>query len=442
VKKNAVFILTLACFLAMSLPLGAQSGLGPRHGAPIRALGPAPTGTGTQQAKGISQYPSNTSTGYRGIVAADVNITNDATNTEEFVGDFGTLGLWVMEGFSAGYDSVWNQITGVNPETIMSVKFLGNGSEAIIGDFGAIGLWKWTYNGYPGNWVQLSGQNPDGLFATDDDGDGFQELQADFGSLGVWRYDDNNGGVGGWTQFSGLNPAGGLRMATTPPASAQGAWSFPTAGLWRLWWTGSPQYLQLTGTPLAGNDDVSGKFLGGTGEDLIGDFGALGLWLLENNTASGWHQIIPQQTAFACSAKFGGNANDQLVFVYNATPGLNVWSYGTFPGTVTNLNIFSPDSDGAVEPFDPNVATEVAVDEELAVDMGAEGLWLYDSTTSGWVQLNTDNPVFMVRGNFWTDAGNTSLIVNFGAQGLWLYDGANNFWWWLSPFSPDSNYGF
>jgi hypothetical protein len=441
-KKNALFILAVVGLLTISLSLGAQQGLRRGIGSPVKALGPGPKGTGVQPANSISQYPTSTTLGYRGVVAADVNIANDAMNIDEFVCDFGALGVWVMEGYSSGYDNSWNLITGVNPEWIMSVKFLNDGSEAIIGDFGALGLWKWTYNGYPGNWVQLSGVNPDAGFAVDDDGDGLQELQVDFGSLGIWRYDDNGGGAATWNQYSGLNPTSGTRMATVPPASDQGAWSFSSAGFWRLWWSGGPNYAQLTGVPIAGNDDDSGKFLGGSGEDLVLDFGALGLWLLKNDTAADWHQIIPQQTAFARTVKFAGSADDMLLFVYQSTPGLNVWNYSNFPGTITNIQTVSPDSDGAVEPFDPDVATSTDTDDELAVDMGTEGLWLFDSATSGWAQLNVNNPVFMVRGNFWTDAMNTTLIVNFGTEGLWLYDGAYDVWWPISPFSPDSNYGF
>jgi hypothetical protein len=173
------------------------------------------------------------------------------------------------------------------------------------------------------------------------------------------------------------------------------------------------------------------------------DFGALGLWLLRNNTPAEWHQIVPQQTAFAIKAKLAGHSNDQLVFVYQGTPGLNIWGYTTsFPGTVTNVQTLSPDTDGAVEAFNPDGATGTATDEELAVDMGVDGLWLFDPATAGWAQLNLGDPVFMVKANFWTDPAKTVLIVNLGAQGLWLYDGAFDYWWPISPAGPDSNYGF
>ena len=440
-KTKAVLGLTLICLVAFSLSLGAQTGVRRGSGSPVKALGPAPKAAGVQQTTMISPYPSGTTLGYRGVVAADVNTANDAANIDEVIVDFGAVGLWVMEGIGASYDSTWNLISGVNPGWIISAKFVSGGGEAVLGDFGSLGLWKWTYNGYPGTWVQLSGVNPDAGFALDDDGDGLQELQVDFGSLGVWRYDDNNGGAATWNQYSGLNPTIGARMATVPPASDQGVFSFPSVGTWRLWWSGGPQYAQLTGTSIAGNDDASAKFLGGAGEDLVLDFGTLGLWLLTNNTSQ-WNQIVTQQTAFVDKVKFGGSTNDQLLVVYNATPGLNVWNYNGFPGTVTNIDASSPDADGVCEPFDPNGATETPVDEEVAVDYGTEGLWIFDSTTSGWVKINVENPDFMVRANFWSDPTNTSLIVDFGSKGLWLYDGAFDFWWSLSAYSPDSSYGF
>jgi len=183
--------------------------------------------------------------------------------------------------------------------------------------------------------------------------------------------------------------------------------------------------------------------LGAAAEDLVLDFGGLGLWLLKNDTLAEWHQIISQETAFACKARLAGSANDQLIFVYASAPGLYVWSYSSFPGTITTIDTATPDSDGAVEPFDPDGAYDPTdTEEELAIDMGSNGLWLYDSSTAGWALLNADNPLFMVRGDFWTDSAKTTLIVNFGAQGLWLYDGSFDNWWQLSSFAPDGNYGF
>lgn len=437
-KKYVLLSTALVCLVALPLALGAQQR---GYGSPVKALGLGPGALGIQQKDAVVQYPSSSTLGYRGVVAADVNTTNDATNKNELVVDFGTIGLWVMEGFSAAYDNTWNMITSVNPDWIISAHLATAGGDAILGDFGTLGLWKWTYNtGYPGSWVQLSGVNPDAGFATDDDGDGLQELQVDFGTLGVWRYDDNNGGTFSWNQYSGLNPTIGVRSAIQPPASDQGVWSFGAVGAWRLNWTTGPQYAQLTGTAVAGNDDASGKFTGGAGEDLVLDFGTLGLWL--SGAVGTWNQIVSQQTSFVDKVKFEGSANDQLVVVYKNTPGLNLWSYSNFPGTVTQLDPTSPDADGAIEPFDPDAVTEGTIDDELACDYGAQGLWVYDSGTQGWIQINLDNPIFMVAANFWADPANTTLVVNFGANGLWLYDGAYDYWWPISAYAPDSSYGF
>src|SRR4030067_2690483 len=267
-KKGPLYLIILICPFALSLYLGGQEHQGQRgHGAPIKASGPAPNAAAVLQDKGPSQYPTNTSLGYRGVVTANVNKQNDTTNIDEIVCDFGALGIWVMEGISVNYAGNWNMISGANSDTIMSARFASDGNEAILGDFGSLGLWKWTYAGYPGNWVQLTGVNGGSAFATDDDGDGLDEIQVDCGGIGVWRFDDNNGGAGTWNQYSGLDPVHGLRMATF--YFAQGAQSFSSAGVWRLWWSGGPQSAQLTGLPIAGNDNVSVNFLRAAADTLI-----------------------------------------------------------------------------------------------------------------------------------------------------------------------------
>jgi len=443
-RKKALLLPVVIGILALSLTAGTQPGTRRGVGAPIRALGPAPKGPVVDQSQARVQAPTNTSLGYRGVVAADFNASNDATNRDELAVDFGPQGLWIMEGYSPDYDNAWNMISGINPEAMLSARFVAGTGEALIGDFGALGLWKWTRGaGYPGTWTQLSGANPDGGFAVDDDGDGLHELQFDFGTLGLWRYDDNGGGAGMWDQYSSLNPALGYRVATVTTASEQGVWSFAAVGTWKFSWSAGPRYAQLTGTPLGGNDDASGLFTGGAGEDAVMDFGALGLWLLKNNTAAEWHQIIPQQTSFAVKARLPGNTKERVAFVYQGTPGLFIWGHtASFPGAITSIQALSPDADGAVEAFDPDGATNTGAGDELAVDMGLSGLWLYDAATAGWAQLNTGNPVFMIGASFWNDPAKTTLIVDLGAQGLWLYDGSYDYWWPISSFSPEANYGF
>jgi len=62
--------------------------------------------------------------------------------------------------------------------------------------------------------------------------------------------------------------------------------------------------------------------------------------------------------------------------------------------------------------------------KELAVDLGTNGAWLYDS--GAWTQLSAMDPEGMITANV---DGNTDdeLLMEFGYSGLWLYDnGAMN----------------
>jgi len=227
-------------------------------------------------------------------------------------------------------------------------------------------------------------------------------------------------------------------MDTVALGYEEGAHLFPGVGVWRLWWLGGPILQQMTGTVTEGDDNVSAILMGGTAEDLVIDFGELGAWLSKYDKLAEWYQIITESPAWLQAVNFVGDANYELLFVPNSGPGLYIWDYSGFPGTLTKIHDTYPDADGKTEVFDPNGNTEAGGDEEVAVDFGTLGLWMYDSTTAGWTQLSGSNPVFMVRGDYWADGYNTALIVGFGATGLWVYDGRYNYWWQISGLCPDS----
>lgn len=381
------------------------------------------------------QYPTNSFLGYRGVVAADVNKGNDVSHVDEIVGDFGSSGLWVFE-LTAIYGGTWHQISGANPEWILGAHFTAVSGWEVVADFGSLGLWRWKHSGYPGTWLQISGADADGAFAVDDDNDGGQELQVDFGSIGLWRYDDA-GGAGTWHQFSSVNPYLGSKMDTYTLGYEEGCWLLPAYGVWRLWWfEGEPVVQNLTGTVTSDKDLASARFIGGTGEDLALDFGSLGIWLCHNNDHS-WHFISALSAKKMREVQFGGGAWELLVD-FDGDVGLHYWSFGGgFPGVVTEIIDEDPDT-GFCEPFDPDGNMESSViDEELAVDRGLNGLWQYNSTGGVWNRLSPNDPVFMVRGDFWKDGRKTALAVDFGPLGLWVFDGRYPNWFQISGLSPD-----
>ena len=126
-KRAAVVLWGVSCLLAFALSLGAQGRGAGGKPSPVRAIGPGPVAMAARAERNVAQYPSSTAQGYRGVVAADVNMLNDATNIDELVVDFGVDGVWVMEGYSIYYENTWNQITSANPDWIISAEFDGRG---------------------------------------------------------------------------------------------------------------------------------------------------------------------------------------------------------------------------------------------------------------------------------------------------------------------------
>jgi hypothetical protein len=371
------------------------------------------------------RYPSNSSLGYRGVVFANGNNLN-GPGQEIFV-DFASVGVWA-------YDDGWHQLSGVNPDWIIAATLDNVDTDQVVGGFGSLGLWIWEYNGYPGNWTQLSGVNPKWAFACDDDADGLDELFADFGTgYGVWRYDYS---LATWTQITALDATNGRRAYRWDWSLAQAILSFPTVGVWEIsWQSGAAQYCQLTGTVTAEDDHTAGRFMGGSVEDLVIDFGTLGLWVLQNKTYSPWSRITPLGVNRLRTIKLDGQ--DKLFLGFDSVSGLYWWDgLGCAATNIHKVCDTDPDT-GFCERFDMNGDTETNGDEEVAVDFGTNGLWVYDHTDGSWTQLSTVDPVFMISGDYWNEGYMGTLVVDFGAYGLWRYHAKDKTWDLLSGLSPD-----
>jgi hypothetical protein len=371
--------------------------------------------------------PAETGLGmYRGVVIGQFNA---ADLGKEVACDFGSAGAWVFHG------NVWSQITGANPDWIIGVGMGAGADEKLIGDFGAMGLWLWSYSDYPGTWVQASGLDSSWAFAVDDDGDTKQEIYVDFGTTGLWRGDIDGPS---WAQVSALDASHGLRMDSFISAATEEACVFfPAVGTWAIWRSGSSFiYQQLTGTVSDEDDHASAKFRNGIAEDLVADFGGLGLWLLTDQSYSDWHQISTDAVDRIKTVSFGGN-NPGLVMKSGSRTGLYYWHYdGSYPGVEAQISATRVDPYGFCEPFSYTTADN---DDELAVDQGASGLWMYEYNNGTWTLLSANDPVFMVAGDIWNDGKDTALIVDFGVAGLWLYDGQYHDWYQMSALSPDDN---
>ncbi len=371
---------------------------------PLNSTNPAGNGLGT----------------YWGVVMGNFN---SADANQEIACDFGSSGVWVRD------SGPWYQISGANPEFIIGATLGDTANDEIIGDFGALGLWEWTYSSYPGTWTQLSGLNAEWAFAADDDNDTRQEIFVDFGATGLWHW-DSDGPL--WTQYSGLNAYHGLRMDSFTPGYEEGCILFPGVGVYRMY---SGIYQQLTGTINAEDDHASAKFTGGAAEDLILDFGTgVGIWLLPQNSLTDWHQITTDGAERLKPVRFG-SGNPGIVIDSNSGAGLTYWSYSGYPGNRVTIHDTYPYNSGFCEPFDYTVDAGTN-DDELAVDFGATGLWMYEYNNNSWTQLSGSDPYFMVAGDYYGDNRNTTLMVAF-ASGLWIYDGLLHGWSQVSAVVPD-----
>jgi hypothetical protein len=369
---------------------------------------------------------------YRGVVFANFNT---ATAGEELAGDFGNMGIFV-------WDGQWHEIARFVDATWMVSGPVGAdpAKALLVAGFPGLGVWVWEYNGsYPGLWTQISGTNSTGAFLVNDDLDAGLELYVDFDTAGFWRHEFHAGLS--WTQISAYNLSTGLRMNTAPAAVEEACVMFPTRGVWQISFeSGSPSFTQLTGTSAGGDDHASANFTGGSAEDLIINFAGPSLWLCKEDDRS-WHQIDTNYVTRARAVRFGGDPAAELLIKHATNPtGLWLWDYsGTWPGALNQLSALAPDSDGFIEPFDINGDTETDGDQEVAVDFGANGLWLFDGTSGSWTQLSGLDPDFMVAGDPNGLGYKNTLAVDFGVKGLWLYAAGTGSWTQLSVFSPDSN---
>lgn len=368
---------------------------------------------------------------YRGVIAADIG---DGDSNHELICDFGSLGIWV-------YDTnlAWFQVSPDDPEWIIGVQF-GAEDYKVLGDFGSLGLWYFNCDSYGGSWHILSPDNAEYAISVDDDNDGHDEIHADFGSKGMWRYDHD---TTTWSFLTGDNPLFGVHSDFWTVGAEETCWSF-WPGLWSCsWMAGGYPNWTLMSSDYIGDDNAAANFGSGSSEEEVAfNFCDKGIWVYQNvGGSASWNWITSDDPDDLRTVHFVGDSGYELVAAFNYVSGLWLWDYTvSWPGAWTLLSPDNPTYDEAFcEPFDPDGVSEISGDEELAVDFGSLGLWLYDSTTTSWTQLTSDSPRFMVRADLKGNGVDDCLVCDFGSQGLWYYDGFSKTWHILSTESPDPN---
>ncbi len=404
---------------------------------PEQALGKAPFIMGYDIAppstiEDVSYGPTNTSLGYKGVVMANIDSADAA---DELYADFGASGLWYYN------NGAWTQVSGLNPQGMISVTAISATDDELIVDFGATGLWYADQGIY---WSQLSGANADGMFATDDDNDGKDEIQVDFGTLGVWHFDPD---TWAWIQFSGLNPYKGLRMDYWTAGYEEGVWNFPTVGMWLMYTntTGSTiWYEQLTGTVTAADDHASANFVNDTGaEDLVADFEDLGLWLYKSDR-TGWVQVSTMWANRVKEVKFMGTSDYELL-AEDLDTGILHWGNWNGTGMTWTQITATAQGPGWCETCDWD-GIAAGESEEVFIHINAGGMYRYDFDSDSLTSvLNTLYSVhFAVRGDPYGVGYDSTVALAMtatggGTPGLYLYDAAHGYEI-ISGLVPDGTY--
>jgi hypothetical protein len=371
-----------------------------------------------EQSKAVKDAHPNSSKSYRGVVTIDAN----NGGADELYCDFGSNGLWVY------HDGLWLKLNAADPDRI--IGFEEGGNEYLLCDFGASGLWYWYYNGsWSGQFVKITAADPDNIaFVSDWDTDGDDEVFLTFTGNGLWVYDKGAATI--LTKLHATSPQmnHSLRSDLWVPGYDEATLDFEADGLWardNTSWT----KLNATGSS---SDNVSANVENtSANEELIIDFDTTGLWLYDGGT---WRRLSSNNPLDLIPVYFGGDADYELLCTFSTPTGLWMWNYSGYPGAWTQISTSDPDSDqGFCEPFDPDEDGW----EEVAVDFGSNGLWIYDHDGTSWTKINTSNPEFMVAADIYAGAYKSDLIVDFGASGLWRYIGQTSAWSKLTSFSPD-----
>jgi len=116
-----------------------------------------------------------------------------------------------------------------------------------------------------------------------------------------------------------------------------------------------------------------------------------------------------------CVGDFDGDGSDELAIDFGSS-GLYLWDSGvwTMLVAIDSESVIAANLDGDS-------------DDEIIADLGTNGFWVWNS--DNWGQLSGANADFICPGEVDGD-GNLEIVVDFGASGLWLWD--NYVWTQLS----------
>jgi len=305
----------------------------------------------------------------------------------ELIADFGSLGLWLWDCSGADYSGIWTRLTWTNPENAIAVDDDMDGREELQVDFGTLGLWRYDRDTYV--WTRLSALDPVGSgLRTDMWEAGWQEGLWNFGDTGLWFvfWDDRAAPAevvwerispayaDDWAAGNFIDPSGaGTNEELVVEFTGLGVWQFDSNRTWVkltassvqamvpakfgdstdaevmvadpsyspwCWWGGST-WERLSYTPLEtgffvpydSDHQASGE--PASEQELLGDFGSLGLWEY-NYIASGgqigvWQRLSAANPVFMVAADHRGWGR-QTTPVVNFGAGVGLWLWDSSDG--------------------------------------------------------------------------------------------------------------
>ena len=199
------------------------------------------------------------------------------------------------------------------------------------------------------------------------------------------------------------------------------------------------------------------NFDGDPADEAAVDFGADGIWLLDNGA---WTQISPANPEALIPGDVQADGDKEIIADLG-TLGLWLWDGGAWsnltPSNPETHAVGDPDGDGRAEVLADlgsaglwlwdggawNILSSVDVEAvtlgdvdgdmtaEVIADFGPVGLWLLNG--GSWSQLSGVNAEFVHAADLDMDS-TAEMAVDFGSLGLWLRDGA---WTQLSGVDPD-----
>jgi hypothetical protein len=177
--------------------------------------------------------------------------------------------------------------------------------------------------------------------------------------------------------------------------------------------------------PVAENRQfVAGDFDGNNRDDLVGDFGARGLWVLPGG-ATAWVRLHSADPGGFASGDFDASGRDDLAVDFDAT---GLW---TRYNNATWTRLHTGNAEGlAAANFDANVRSD------LLADFGTSGLWARYNNAATLTRLHSGNVEGLTAGDL-DGNGRAEPIADFGAVGIWAFVN-NTSWSRLHTANPEN----